>query len=306
MSQPSENQFTPVECQADVSRSVSFLIDPKGKDLGGFQVSRMLPNRQVRSVGPFVFLDHMGPADFAPGEGIEVRPHPHIGLATITYLFEGEILHRDSLGYVQAIRPGAVNLMIAGRGIVHSERTGPKLKVSVQRLNGLQMWLALPEDSEEIDPAFYHYAADELPRFSGEGFSGRLLVGQAFGLESPVRQISPTLYLEASMQRGAHFSLPDAEEVALYLLKGRVKAGDCQIANGQLAILNRSQLDGVLAESDASIALFGGHPLGIRHMYWNLVSSRPERIEQAKDDWREGRFDPVPGDDEFIPLPGEE
>lgn len=303
MSQTSDNQLNPVQCQPNVSHGVKFLLAPQSRDLGGFQVSRMLPNAQLRSVGPFVFLDHMGPTEFPAGEGIEVRPHPHIGLATITYLFDGEILHRDSLGSVQPIRPGEINLMIAGRGIVHSERTDPELKASGQRLNGLQMWMALPQHCEEMAPAFYHYAATELPEFSGAGFSGRLMVGEAFARQSPVLQVSPTLYLEAVLQSGASLPLPDVEEIALYLLDGRIKAGDCEVERGQLAVLDRTQLDSIEALQASRLALFGGAPLGHRHVYWNLVSSRPERIEQAKADWREGRFPAVPGDDEFIPLP---
>lgn len=292
-------------CQGDVSPSVTFLIQPRAKDLGGFSVSRMLPHRQVRSVGPFIFLDHMGPADFPPGQGIDVRPHPHIGLATITYLFEGEIMHRDSLGCVQAIRPGAINLMIAGRGIVHSERTSAERKASGQRLNGLQMWLALPVEKEEMEPEFHHYPEDSIPSFAGTGYRGRVLVGEAFGIESPVKQLSPTLYLEAALERGAVVKLPPVRQLALYLLKGKVSLEGCEVSAGQLAVLDCDKAKSLQAIETSQIALFGGDPLGERQMYWNLVSSRQDRLEQAKADWREGRFEPVPGDDEFIPLPGE-
>ena len=234
---------------------VEVVIRPKEKDLGGFGVRRVLPSASRRAVGPFVFFDHMGPAVFPPGEGIQVRPHPHIGLATVTYLFEGEIMHRDSLGYAQPIRPGAVNLMTAGRGIVHSERAGEDLD-RVSRLNGIQTWMALPEDQQEVEPDFSHYPADTLPSLDVDGIRTTVIMGSAYGHTSPVRQHSPTLYLEL-----------------------RAPAGS------------------------ARVMVIGGEPLGRRRMWWNFVSTSMDRIEQAKVDWREGRFAPVPGDGEFIPLP---
>jgi redox-sensitive bicupin YhaK (pirin superfamily) len=287
-----------------MSSTIDVVIEPKVSDLGGFSVRRALPHGRHRAVGPWVFFDHMGPVTFPAGSGIDVRPHPHINLATVTYLFEGEIVHRDSLGCVQTIRPGEINLMVAGRGIVHSERTGPELRAAGHALHGLQLWLALPDDAEETEPAFLHYGAEVLPASRVEGVPVRVMIGSAYGVESPVRQHSPTLYLEAELARGQSLRLPDAVgERGLYLASGRLRIDATEVAPCTLTVLNDTAKVAVEALEDSRIALVGGEPLGERHIWWNFVSSRRERIEQAKADWREGRFATVPGETEFIPLP---
>ncbi len=275
------------------------------KDLGGFEVARLLPHRWQRSVGPFVFLDHMGPAQFAPGQGIDVRPHPHIGLATVTFLFEGALMHRDSLGSAQEIRPGDVNWMNAGRGIVHSERSPDALRASGGPLHGLQAWVALPLDQEESAPAFDHYPAADLPRIEGPGLSLQLIAGAALGQRSPVRTLSELFYVAGTMDRGAELRLPaTAQQQAVYVVRGAVRIDAQLIPAGTLQVLPQQQALTVLAEEDTLLAWLGGPPLTEhRQLWWNFVSSRPERIEQARSDWREQRFAPVPGEDEFIPLP---
>ena len=284
--------------------AVDLVIEPAAKDLGGFSVRRVLPSSDRKMVGPFVFFDEMGPADFPPGEGINVRPHPHIGLATVTYLFQGEMLHRDSLGYVQPIRPGAVNLMTAGRGIVHSERTDPKLQASGQHLHGIQIWMALPAALEETDPAFVHYSAEALPRFSRDGVSAALVMGSAFGQTSPVRTFAEALYLHVDLARGAKLELPaDAPELGVYVVAGQTSLEGCELAAGTMGVLHAGAAASVRANEDSRLIVIGGEPVGDRHVWWNFVSSKRERIEQAKRDWLESRFDKVPGDDEFIPLP---
>lgn len=282
---------------------VALVIGSKPKDLGGFSVRRVLPSPERRTVGPFVFFDEMGPADFEAGEGMEVRPHPHIGLATLTYLFEGEIMHRDSLGFEQPIRPGAVNLMTAGRGIVHSERTSPELRKSGQRLHGIQTWMALPEHLAETDPAFVHHPADRLPRVDQDGVRITLVAGEAFGARSPLETASPTLYLDLEFSAGAITGLPKATERALYVAVGRVTIGACVIEAGTMAVLRPNAAVLVRAEIDSRVILVGGDPVGERVLWWNFVAADPARIEQAKTDWREGRFEGVAGDEEFIPLP---
>ena len=275
------------------------------KDLGGFEVARLLPHRLQRSVGPFVFLDHMGPAQFAPGQGIDVRPHPHIGLATVTFLFEGALMHRDSLGSAQEIRPGDVNWMNAGRGIVHSERSPDALRASGGPLHGLQAWVALPLDQEESAPAFDHHPAADLPRIEGPGLSLQLIAGEALGQRSPVRTLSELFYVAGTMNRGAQLRLPSTtQQQALYVVRGGLRIDGQLIPAGTLQALPQQQALTVLAEDDTLLAWLGGPPLTERRqLWWNFVSSRPERIEQAKADWREQRFAPVPGEDEFIPLP---
>ncbi len=285
--------------------AIELVLTPRDKDLGGFAVRRLLPTARRKTVGPWIFFDHMGPADFPAGQGIAVRPHPHINLATVTYLFEGEILHRDSLGSLQAIRPGDINLMVAGRGIVHSERERPEVTAAAHRLHGLQLWLALPEADEEVEPAFHHYPSADIPAVEVDGVPVRVLMGSAYGLSSPVRVFARTLYVEAYLQPGQTLTLPDAEERALYVAQGSLKLRDTALPGHSMAIL--ADQAGVVVEAlEASrIALIGGEPLGKRFVEWNFVSSRKERIEQAKRDWREGRFPLVPGDEgEFIPLPG--
>jgi redox-sensitive bicupin YhaK (pirin superfamily) len=284
-------------------QAVQLTIYPKKKDLGEFTVRRVLPAKEKRMVGPFVFFDHMGPAEFPPGKGIAVRPHPHIGLATITYLFEGQIMHRDSLGFVQPIECGAVNLMTAGKGIVHSERAGDDLDTT-SRLHGIQSWMALPDELEEIEPAFDHYPAADLPELDIDGATVRIIMGEAFGYTSPVKVYSPTLYLECVLPSGARFSTPSGyDEVAAYVVSGDVRVDAETYTAGAMLVLSEGSTATLQAESDSRLMIIGGDALGERHIVWNFVSSSRERIEQAKDDWRDGNFDKVPGDDEFIPLP---
>jgi redox-sensitive bicupin YhaK (pirin superfamily) len=290
------------ECKRQ-SGVVDLMIQPVTRDLGDFNVRRVLPSPERRLVGPFIFIDEMGPADFSPGKGMNVRPHPHIGLATVTYLFEGQILHRDSLGFVQPIEPGAVNLMTAGRGIVHSERTDPSLITQPRRLHGIQTWMALPIDQEEIAPSFEHLPADRLPQLEGRGLTGRLIIGEAFGNQSPVVVHARTLYLHVDLDLDAQMTLPDEEERAVYVVDGSVDIGGATLEAGKMGVIGEHATARVVARSPARIIVVGGEHLGHRHIWWNFVSSRRERIEQAKRDWRESRFDAVPGDDEFIPLP---
>jgi len=285
---------------------LTLVIKPRGRDLGGFSVRRVLPAAERRMIGPFIFFDEMGPADFPPGEGINVRPHPHIGLSTVTYLFEGEILHRDGLGYVQPIRPGAVNLMTAGRGIVHSERTSDALQASGQRLHGIQTWMALPDGEEETAPAFEHVPADELPVLEDDGVRATVIVGTAFGVQSPVATRIETLYVDLVLSSGVRIPLPeDAEELAVYVVSGEVHVGHDQLPANTMGVLPASRQAPLHAISNSRVVLIGGTSPGARHVWWNFVSSSPERIEQAKADWRNGRFAGIPGDDEFIPLPGD-
>lgn len=287
------------ECSGLVSR----LLQPGSRDLGGFSVRRVLPQRGSRSVGPWVFFDHMGPADFEPGQGIDVRPHPHINLATVTYLFDGEIMHRDSLGSVQAIRPGDLNLMVAGRGIVHSERSPDELRAAGHTLHGLQLWHALPEADEETDPEFLHYPGDVLPRTTVGDVPLRVMMGRAYGEESPVKTFAETLYVEAALRAGDRLQLPASPERAVYVAAGAVDIDGTQVPEFAMAILQPGDGD-IVATENSRIAIVGGEPLGLRYMEWNFVSSRRARIDQAKQDWRAGNFPQVPGDtEEFIPLP---
>ncbi len=283
--------------------AVTLRIEAQEKNLGELTVRRILPAKERRQVGPFVFFDHMGPAEFPPGEGINVRPHPHIGLATVTYLFAGRILHRDSLGCVQAICAGAVNLMTAGRGIVHSERAGDDLDRTA-RLHGIQTWMALPAGKEEMDPDFRHYAASELPDLVIDGVNVRVIMGEAYDQCSPVICHSPTLYLECRMPAGTRLSLPECHaELGVYVVDGNVRIADEAYEGGVLAIAGKGVRLQLHAAEDSRLMVIGGDAVGKRHVWWNFVASSRERIEQAKSDWREGRFDKVPGDDEFIPLP---
>lgn len=288
-----------------MSDAIELIIEPKPHDLGGFTVRRALPVAKRRRVGPFVFFDHMGPATFAPGKGIDVRPHPHIGLATVTYLFEGEIVHRDSLGIEQPIRPGEVNWMVAGRGIVHSERTGDPLRAAGHAVHGIQTWIALPQADEETEPAFVHNPASDIPEFSRNGATFRLIVGTAFGHTAPAPVFSPICYLDIVAETGAPIPLPEEHaERAVYVVDGAARVDGQLIEAGSMAVLRDGIDADIAAERSGRFMLIGGAPLdGPRHMWWNYVSSSKERIEQAKEDWRQGRFPPVPGDDEFIPLP---
>jgi len=284
--------------------TIKHLIKPHKKDLGGFSVRRVLPSREQRMVGPWIFFDHMGPAVFPPGEGINVRPHPHINLATVTYLFEGEILHRDSLGNAQVIQPGAINLMVAGKGITHSERERDEVKSVPHQVHGLQLWHALPEAVEEVDPAFYHYPAGQLPGADIDGVAVRVMMGSAWGMSSPVISYSPILYAEASMKAGQTLVTPQAAQLAVYTASGHLEIGGQKVEPFTLAVLKDHTQATVEAVDDAKIAFIGGEYLGERFIEWNFVSSRKQRIEQAKDDWRQCRFPLVTGDEEeFIPLP---
>jgi redox-sensitive bicupin YhaK (pirin superfamily) len=286
-------------------KALELVLAPKARDIGGFEVRRLLPALERRSVGPFVFFDQMGPAELAPGRGIDVRPHPHIGLATVTYLFAGSIVHRDSLGTVQTIEPGAVNWMTAGRGIAHSERSDVELRKLRQQLYGIQIWVALPKPFEEVEPAFNHYAAKSLPLIEGEGKTIRVIAGSIFSKQSPVQTYSRLFYADATLQAGASMAYQNVhDERAIYLLEGNVEIAGQRFEPGRLLIFSPGDEILVKAISSLRILLFGGEPLdGPRHLWWNFVSSSRERIEQAKADWRAGRFTAVPGDDEFIPLP---
>ena len=282
-----------------------YIIAPRERDLGGFSVRRMLPDAGTPAVGPWIFFDHMGPVTFPPGQGIDVRPHPHINLATVTYLFEGEMLHRDSLGNEVLIHPGAINLMVAGRGIVHSERQRPEIKARGNRLHGLQLWLGLPAADEEIDPEFHHYPATAIPRVVIDSVPVRILIGSAYGVTSPVKTYADTLYLEADLQPGQRLQLPDTTvERAVYVTSGTLRIGTAVVNSYCMAVIAAGVGVTLQTESATRIAVIGGEPLGKRHIWWNFASSRKERIEQAKADWRDGRFPKVPGDEiEFIPLP---
>jgi redox-sensitive bicupin YhaK (pirin superfamily) len=289
--------------QAD---AIAHVIVPRSVDLGDFVVRRALPSRQTRMVGPFVFFDHMGPAVFRAGAGVEVRPHPHIGLATLTYLFDGEIMHRDSLGSTIAIRPGEVNLMTAGRGIVHSERSAPERKASGGSLHGLQCWLGLPAALEENDPAFVHHGAEEFPVVRDDDKAVRVVAGSLYGARSPVVTASETLFADATLRAGAVLPV-DAhyEERSVYVVDGEIEIADGRFGAGQLLVFRPGDHITVKAVMDAHVVILGGSAMdGPRHLWWNFVSSRKERIEQAKAEWAAGHFAKVPGDEiEFIPLP---
>ena len=284
---------------------IATIVEGRARDLGGFFVARLLPSKAMRNVGPVVFFDHMGPAEFPPGTGIDVRPHPHIGLATVTYLFEGEIVHRDSLGFVQPIEPGAINWMTAGRGIAHSERTGDALRKTGSRLHGLQLWVALPKAHEETEPAFAHHPAATLPATDVDRVKLRVLAGSAYGLASPVQTLSELFYVEARMPRGTHLALPlETAERAAFVVSGEVECGGERIAAPRMIVFTRGAVAALSATADAHVMLLGGASLdGERHLWWNFVSSSKERIEQAKRDWAERRFASIPGETEFIPLP---
>ncbi|WP_242108017.1 pirin family protein [Luteimonas aquatica] len=281
------------------------IIAPRVHDLGGFEVRRAVPTLQARSVGPFVFVDHMGPAVFEPGRGIDVRPHPHIGLATVTFLWQGTISHRDTLGSDQDITPGDVNWMTAGRGIAHSERTPAALREHEQPVHGMQTWVGLPQRDEETDPAFHHHPAATLPRIERGGALLRLIAGRAYGEESPVRAFSEILNVAIDLAPDAEAAIDDSHvERALYVLDGEAQLDGADIPPRHLVVLDRGSRAVLRAKTPLKAMLFGGEPLdGHRHIWWNFVSSSKDRIEQAKQDWRDGRFGKIAGDDEFIPLP---
>jgi redox-sensitive bicupin YhaK (pirin superfamily) len=290
------------QCEA-----IKQLVVPRTADLGdGFTVRRALPSAQSRMVGPFVFFDHFGPTVFKSGNGLDVRPHPHIGLATVTYLFEGEIMHRDSLGTAAPIRPGEVNWMTAGRGIVHSERTGTERRASGDNLHGLQMWVALPAAQEEMAPAFAHHGVEELPTVQDNGLSMRVVVGALHGARSPVAATSDTIFADVRLEAGATLPLDaEHEERAVYLIDGEIDIAGDRFTPGRLLVFKPGDAIAIRAVSNAHLAIVGGASMdGPRHIWWNFVSSRKDRIDQAKAEWTSGHFGKVPGDEiEFIPLP---
>jgi hypothetical protein len=291
----------PKSCDA-----LELVIVPRTRDLGdGFEVRRALPHGKRQMVGPFIFFDHFGPVQFMSGKGMDVRPHPHIGLATVTYLFDGSIMHRDSEGNIQEIQPGAMNLMTAGRGIAHSERTPDVQRRDGQKMLGLQSWIALPAGSEEIAPSFQHYAAADLPEVVERGFTARIIAGSSFGVSSPVAMVSPWFYTEVTAEHGVSVPLdPDHEERAIYVIDGEIEIAGDRFEGPRLLIFRPNDRITVKTTKPARMMFLGGDALeGPRHIWWNFVSSSKERIEQAKADWKAGRFAAVPNEHEFIPLP---
>jgi redox-sensitive bicupin YhaK (pirin superfamily) len=288
------------------SDAIAQIVVPRSVDLGGFQVHRALPSARSRMVGPFIFFDHFGPAVFRAGDGMDVRPHPHIGLATVTYLFDGEIVHRDSLGSAEPIRPGAVNLMTSGRGIVHSERTAPDHRDGGEPLHGLQLWVALPMTDEETAPAFAHTPAAGIPELREQGLTLRVIAGSMHGLRSPVETRRDTVFADVHLAAGAVLPLDaEHEERAIYVLSGEIEIAGDRHGPERLLVLKPGDRVELRAASDAHFVIVGGAAMdGPRHIWWNFVSSRKDRIEAAKADWKAGRFDLVPGDStEYIPLP---
>ena len=286
--------------------ALELVIVPRTRDLGdGFEVRRALPHGKRQMVGPFIFFDHFGPVQFMSGKGMDVRPHPHIGLATVTYLFDGSIMHRDSEGNIQEIQPGAMNLMTAGRGIAHSERTPDVQRESGQKMLGLQSWIALPAVSEEIAPSFQHYAAADLPVAADRGFTARVIAGSSFGVKSPVAMVSPWFYTEVTAEQAVSVPLdPDHEERAIYLVDGEVEIAGDRHEGPRLLIFRPGDRITVRTTKPTRMMFLGGDALeGPRHIWWNFVSSSKERIEQAKQDWKRGRFAHVANETEFIPLP---
>ncbi len=285
--------------------ALELIIVPRARDLGGFEVRRALPHGKRQMVGPFIFFDHFGPVQFIAGQGLDVRPHPHIGLSTVTYLFDGRIMHRDSEGNALEIAPGAMNLMTAGRGIAHSERTPDGPRQTGSPMYGLQSWIALPEAHEEIDPSFQHFGAADLPIVEDGGLWARVIAGSAFGRTSPVGMLSDWLYAEVVLQAGASAPLdPDHEERAIYVVEGEVEIAGDRFEGPRLLIFRPGDRITVRAISQARLMFLGGAAMeGPRYIWWNFVSSRLERIEEAKEEWRSGKFKPVPGETEFIPLP---
>jgi redox-sensitive bicupin YhaK (pirin superfamily) len=286
--------------------ALELVVVPRSVDLDDFTVRRALPHSMRRTVGPYVFFDHFGPAEFKSGKGLDVRPHPHIGLSTLTYLYDGEVIHRDTLGVNAAIHPGEVNWMTAGRGIVHSERTAPDHRVDGEPLHGLQLWVAMMSKDEEIDPSFSHLAGADLPIVNGEGKNARIVAGTMFGASSPLKTTSETVFADITLEAGAAMPLDcDYEERAIYVSVGEIDIAGDRFAAGRLLIFRPGDRITVKATMPSRIAVVGGAPLdGPRYVWWNFVSSRRERIDQAKEEWKQGRFGKVPGDEiEFIPLP---
>lgn len=298
------NAPEPLCTEEPAEPAIELDIAARPRSIGDFEVGRVLPAPARRMVGPFVFFDHMGPAELAPGAGLDVRPHPHVHLATVTYLFEGEILHRDSVGSAQIIRPGAINWMTAGRGIVHSERSPAELRPQGPRVHGLQLWVALPDGHEDVEPSFSHHPAESLPSAHDAGVRLRVLAGSAYGLRAPVPTFSPLFYVEAQLAAGARLEVPrEHEERGVYVVRGDVHVGGAAIAPRTMAVLRRGASVTVEARTEARIAMVGGAPIGQRFIWWNFVGSTEERIQEAARAWKEARFPKVPGDEvEFIPL----
>ncbi len=274
-------------------------------DLGGLFVKRVLPNKEKKMVGPFIFFDQMGPSDFPAGRGINVRPHPHIGLSTLTYLFEGGILHRDSLGNNLEIQPGDVNWMTAGKGITHSERETFEVRANEHRINGLQCWVVLPEHMAEIEPSFIHTKKADLPHFIHEGIMMRLIVGEAYGMSSPIKTYSPMFYIDIAASHESKIKRPHpTQETGIFTVSGKIEIGGRTYGEGEFILLDESDTDINIVECGRFIMLGGEKFDTVPHLFWNFVSFNRARIEQAKEDWENGRFPAVPGDNkEFIPLP---
>lgn len=292
--------------------SIEIVIEPRSRDLGGFQVGRVLPYAKRRTVGPFIFFDVIGPAEFKPGQGIDVRPHPHIGLATVTYLFSGELRHRDCLGFDQIIRPGDVNWMTAGRGITHSERTDDARRASGQLMHGIQSWVALPEEAEETDPAFHHHPKDSLPVIEQNGAQLRLIAGQAFGQTAPVKTFSPMFYVAVETIEKSTITLPNNyEERALFIVNGNADIENSSYSDGQMIVFKPGANPEINVSAKSKMMVLGGEPIGRRKIWWNLVATNQENIERAKENWRssaENNFNDTyfslpSGESEFIPLP---
>src|SRR5437870_6222250 len=291
---------------AHAADAIDLVLVPRSVDVGHFDVRRALPHARRRMVGPFIFFDHFGPAEFHSGQGIDVRPHPHIGLATVTYLFDGEIMHRDSLGTAIAIRPGEINWMTAGRGIVHSERTGPERRATGDSLHGLQCWVALPGSQEETAPGFAHHGVEEFPIMRDGDTTVRVVVGSLYGKRSPVATASETVFADATLRAGSALPLDAGhEERAIYVIDGEIDIGGDRFGRDRLLVFRPGDPITLTAVADTHLMILGGAAMdGPRHIWWNFVSSRKERIEQAKAEWAAGHFGKVPGDEiEFIPLP---
>jgi redox-sensitive bicupin YhaK (pirin superfamily) len=284
---------------------VETVVIPQARDVGGFGVRRALPSAMRRMVGPFVFLDEMGPADFAPGVGMDVRPHPHIGLATLTYLLDGAMFHRDSLGSAQEITPGAVNLMVAGRGVVHSERSPPKFRAAGGKMHGLQLWIGLPQKFEETDPAFEHHGREALPTLEGDGYRLRLAIGTLQGLHAPPTTFSTCFLADIALDGGAVYEFAaDHEERAFYLVSGEIEIDGAVFPAGELVVIRPGAPAALRARTPSRLAALGGEALdGPRFLWWNFVSSNRERIFRARAEWEAGHFGSVEGDPEFIPAP---
>jgi len=284
---------------------IEIVIPYRSASIGAFDVRRVLPFRKRRSVGPFVFVDDFGPVEIVRGQTLDVLPHPHIGLATVTYLFSGKMTHRDSIGSVQVVEPGEVNWMTAGRGVVHSERASDAGNIPGESLIGLQTWVTLPEDLEESEPSFAHHSRSELPIIDGDGTSVKLILGNAFGSRSPVQAVSGPLYAECTLNGGAVLTLPEyVEERAVYLLEGDLAIDGKTFQPGNMIVFTEGTAVDIRAVGDAKFMLIGGDRLEKpRYMWWNFVSSRHDLIEQARLDWREGNFAPIPNESGFVPLP---